>query len=357
MQYGSIIVYEGKRGRVLRIKYRDSNGRQVKETLGREADGWTHDRADAELCDRVAQVERLGFRKAARIGFAEYASAWFEMGPRRRGWRASTAAQYCSVHERLADYFGDWPLAKIRPFDIAQYVRDAEADFGPFAINRDISILHAIFKTAQREELISANPTDGAERPRLPPSADRSLRPEQVQPVDELLSGLERLVFRTLVLTGIRRSELLELRWPDVDLERNVLRVRKSKTDAGERSIAIAPTLANDLRAHHAARGVLARVTDRVFCTAQGCVYRPETFRAALKVALAAAGIETPLRPFHDLRHTAITLDAAAGSSEIAVMTRAGHRSMATTKRYLHLAGSTFAAEAAAVEERVFGSL
>jgi integrase len=52
----------------------------------------------------------------------------------------------------------------------------------------------------------------------------------------------------------------------------------------------------------------------------------------ALTAALAAAGVDKQPRAFHDLRHTAITNDAAAGSSPIAVMTKAGHSDMATTK-------------------------
>jgi hypothetical protein len=55
----------------------------------------------------------------------------------------------------------------------------------------------------------------------------------------------------------------------------------------------------------------------------------------------------------HDLRHTALTNLAATGASPIAVMATAGHRSMQTTKRYLHLAGVTFATDAAALERRL----
>jgi hypothetical protein len=62
------------------------------------------------------------------------------------------------------------------------------------------------------------------------------------------------------------------------------------------------------------------------------------------------------VRPFHDLRHSAITLDAASGASEIAVMTKAGHSSFATTRTYLHLAGTVFRDEAERMERMAFGS-
>jgi len=61
------------------------------------------------------------------------------------------------------------------------------------------------------------------------------------------------------------------------------------------------------------------------------------------------------VRPFHDLRHSAITLDAASGASEIAVMTKAGHSSFATTRTYLHLAGTVFRDEAERMERLALG--
>lgn len=55
------------------------------------------------------------------------------------------------------------------------------------------------------------------------------------------------------------------------------------------------------------------------------------------------------------MRHTALTNLAATGASPIAIMTTAGHRSMATTRGYLHLAGVVFNDEASALEQRLLG--
>ena len=72
---------------------------------------------------------------------------------------------------------------------------------------------------------------------------------------------------------------------------------------------------------------------------------------------MSAAEVEAgTMPPFHDLRHTAITHDAASGSSAIAVMAKAGHANMATTRRYLHLAGTVFRDEAERLEERLLGA-
>jgi integrase len=61
------------------------------------------------------------------------------------------------------------------------------------------------------------------------------------------------------------------------------------------------------------------------------------------------------VRPFHDLRHTAITNDAAAGANPVALMTKAGHSDMKTTRNYMHMAGVVFRDEADRLEQRLLG--
>ena len=70
--------------------------------------------------------------------------------------------------------------------------------------------------------------------------------------------------------------------------------------------------------------------------------------------ALERAGITDYVRPFHDGRHSAITNDAAAGNSGLAVMRRAGHSDFRVTQMYLDLAGVEFAEEAERAAARAF---
>ena len=134
-----------------------------------------------------------------------------------------------------------------------------------------------------------------------------------------------------------------------------MLRVRDSKSEDGIRSVALSTTLAEE-RWQHRRSTAFQGDDELVFCHPErGTTYRAETFKDALMDALATAGVNKRPRAFHDLRHTAITNDAAAGSSPIAVMTKAGHSDMKTTKRYMHLAGVVFRDEAAALERRLLG--
>jgi integrase len=347
-----VVHYPGKRGVVWRVKYRDADGRQVQETLGAERDGWTRKKAEAELRERLVRVERKGWRRPAQLTFAEYAVRWFEEGEQRRGWKPSTASQYVSIRRRLVETFGPMPLAAIRPRHVAAYVTALSKTRGPAVVNRDVAVLHAVLRSAFREELVERNPAEAAERPKLPRFRPQILEPREVGPIARAFTDEQaRVAFLVFVLTGVRRSELQRLRWRDIDLIENVLRVVDAKTESGIRAIAVTTTLAEALWQWRR-KTRFHRDDELVFTSTTGRTYRADKFREAFKTARAAAGVEKPLR-IHDLRHTALTNSAAAGASPIAIMTAAGHSSMSITKRYLHLAGVTFPDEAAALEKRL----
>ena len=361
MPSGSCVVrYEGKRGTVWRIKYADADGKQVMETVGAERDGVTRKRAESELRDRLVKVEKGRWRKPPPLTFRTASADWRLEQEVEKQWKPRTIAQYRSILARLNEWFEETRLAAIRPSDIVAYKAAMLEGYSGASVSRDLSILHSVFAWAVVTERVDRNPVEGVPHPRAAQRKGNALRPEQVQ---ALLRGFaeeqDRLVFLTLVLTGLRRSELQSLRWRDVDLIENRLRVVDSKTETGSRSIALSPALAEQLWQHRRASSYRADA-DRVYCHPRaGTVYRYETFAEALRGAYTAAGMPYPkgLRPFHDLRVTSITNDAIAGANPVALMTKAGHSSMATTRRYLRLAGVVFREEADALEQRLLGGL
>jgi integrase len=252
----AVIPYDGKRGRVWRVKYVDADGRQCMETIGAERDGVTRKQAEAELRDRLVKVDKGGWRKPAPLTFAGYARTWFEEGKQRRRWKPRTVLAYRRALVRLGvgfdgapdDRLGSVRLGSNRPRDVAEYVRLALADFSAKTVNLDLSVLHDVLRTARREELIDSNPAEGVERPKVERKRWRILEPAEVQRVTKAFTDERaRLAFLTLMLTGIRRFELQGLRWRDVDLIESALRIRESKSEEGERAIALSPTLAEAL--------------------------------------------------------------------------------------------------------------
>jgi integrase len=347
----AVIRYHGKRGVVWRIKYRDSTGQQVMETVGAERDGVTEKKAEAELRERLVRVERKGYRRPQRLTFGAYADDWFEECQRRRGWKPGTVVTYRNVIGHLKDELGPMTLGSIRPRDIAGYTRQALDRFSAKTVQLHMNVVFDVFKSAKAEELVDANPVDGAERPKVTRRRWRILQPTEFGPVLNAFADEQaRTMFLMLMLTGLRRFELLQLRWRDISLVENVLRVVESKSEEGERTIALSPILVDALasrfqRTAYKADGSL------VFCHPErGTRLRPEWYADEFRAALKAAGITDYIRPFHDSRHASLTNGAAAGEPPLALMARAGHRSMSTTKQYLHLAGVVFRQEADALE-------
>jgi len=326
------------------------------ETLGPEREGWDRRKAEAELRERLVRVERKAYRRPKPTTFRSYRETWFEEGRTRRRWAPRTVIQYRSILKRLGEHFDPFPLGEIRPRHVAEYVSAKAGELEASTVSRDLSILHDLFASAMREELVDANPAASAEHPKKARRRWRILEPVEVGRVLAAFTDEQaRVVFLTLVLTGIRRHELQGLRWKDIDLLDGVLRVRKSKTEEGERAIALPARLLDALSAHYG-RTAYKGDDERVFChTVKGCRYSEKMWAETFRQALRAAGITDYVRPFHDLRHTALTNEAATGSSPIALMTKAGHSDMKTTRVYLHLAGTVFRDEAAALETRLLG--
>src|SRR5207248_41153 len=118
----------------------------------------------------------------------------------------------------------------IGPRDVAAYIAKQTADFEGSTVGRDVDLLFDVFKTAKREELVDSNPVEGAERPKQSRGRWRILTPVEVGLVLRAFSDEQaRTIFLALVLTGIRRNEMQQLRHRDVDLVENVLRVCDSK--------------------------------------------------------------------------------------------------------------------------------
>jgi integrase len=240
---------------------------------------------------------------------------------------------YRFVRARLVEEFGPMPLASIRPRHVAEFA--SKSKHGASTVGRDLALLHAILDSAEREELIDSNPARRIERPKLPRRRWRLLAPAEVPVVARAFTDERaRRVFLTLMLTGLRRSEVERLRWRDLDLLEGTLRVVESKSEEGERLVALPPTLQKELADHYATAAFRAD-SDYVFGHPQrgtrldGSKWYPQQFRKAL----TAAGISDYIRPFHDARHASLTNLAATGASPLVVMATAGHRSMATTRR------------------------
>lgn len=380
----AIIKYSGKRGTVFRIKYRDATGRQVQETLGKASDGWTRRKAEAALRARLVEIEREGYRRPEPKTFASFAREWLATYPEAKELKRSTVEGYRLIIEKhLRPAFGPSKLGAIDAEALGRYLTvKRQRGLAPRTLNRHLNLLNAMLTAALRRGLIRSNPVPSVDRPREPRRRWRILSPAEIGRVerafDELIadaSGEERawreqarVIWLVLIGAGLRRGELLGLRWRAVHLadpDGAFLRIAETfvragidtpKSDAGERTVALGGRLASELFDHRG-RTAFAGDDERVFCSpTKGTPFDVARYATTFRLALTKAGITDYVRPFHDGRHTSITNAAAAGTPPAALMARAGHSDFKTTQGYIDLAGETFRTEAERLERRLWGS-
>jgi integrase len=168
-----------------------------------------------------------------------------------------------------------------------------------------------------------------------------------------------RLIFVSLEKLGVRISELRGIRWQDIDFQESTVRITKSKSAKGIRTLYVVPELLAEWEAWRQVTPY-AHDEDFLFTNSTGTSYRPDRkkgYYAAFHRACRKIGIEEHVRPGHDVRATFITEAIKSGASAPAVMYMAGHESFATTKLYADLADHDFEEEMRKVAERRSGGL
>lgn len=176
-----------------------------------------------------------------------------------------------------------------------------------------------------------------------------------------------RRLFLRHLGAGLRRGEAAGLRWRAVflaDPGGACFRVEETwvrnatdspKSEAGRRTIDLGRRLAEELWEHRQ-WSAFDGDDDYVLPNPRtGHPFDATRYAGLMADARARAGIDDYVRPSHDLRHSSITNSARAGSLPEALMTRSGHSSYATTRRYINLAGARFQEEAERLERRLWG--
>ena len=265
------------------------------------------------------------------------------------GLKRSTLSDYESyLRVHLVPFFAGRPLGTVDVELIEAFMaaKRAERKAAKSIVNY-LGLLSAIYAHACRRGWCAKNPVADVEKPRHGRDPDiRFLSLEELEALlsavpDTELGATERVVYLAAGLSGMRRGELLALRWQDVDWTAGLLRVRRNyargefgtpKSRRSSRVIPLAKRLHDELRAHQEGSAYTGEL-DLVFChPANGEVLDPSRLYKHFKAAAACAGLR-PVR-FHDLRHTFGTRMAAAGAPLRAVQEWMGHSDYRTTSLY-----------------------
>ena len=224
-----VLRYQSARGVVWRVKYRDADDKQVMETLGREADGWTRRKAERALGAKLDAVER-GMRKPRRRTFADLADEFVAVALSAKPRKKSTLVDYkAAIRNHLRPAFGEDDLGALsrRPESFERYAADQLAEGrSAKSVRNDLVLLGLMFKTARRWRWVSENPLELVDPPPLPDSETETLSAADVASVLKAYRELEatseeaerpwyaaaRRMTTVALSTGLRRGELLGLR-------------------------------------------------------------------------------------------------------------------------------------------------
>lgn len=282
-------------------------------------------------------------RKAMTL--EQYAERWLEA----RRIEARTRAHYRALLDRqLLPQLGAVPLRHITPDLVREWYATTALDT-PTLRSHAYGLLRTILGQALRDELIRSNPCHirGAGNTKRV----HKIKPATLAELETIVSALpERYRVMALLASwcGLRFGELAELRRGDVNTKAGILHVRrgvvrvngdtvvkKPKSDAGIRDVAIPPHLLPLVREHllkHAEAG-----KDGLLFPARGGGHlAPSSLYRVFYRAREAAG--RPDLRWHDLRHTGAVLAASTGATLAELMGRLGHSTPGAALRYQHTA-------------------
>lgn len=249
-----------------------------------------------------------------------------EVSPQKRGGEIERIRLTCLERDPLA-------LVRVRRLssaDIAEFRdRRVKAVSGE-TVRRELALLHSLLETAKTDWGVPlfVNPASSIKKPAPSPARERRLTGDEITRLESAVRASRNDAFRDAVAfaveTAMRRSELLSLRWSNVDLAEGIARLSRGK-NGHSRNVPLSPN----------ARSILAKRERSKSCDGHVFDLTPNAVRLAWQRLTRRAGI-TNLH-FHDLRHEAISRFFERGLSVPEVALISGHRDVRMLFRYTHL--------------------
>ena len=317
----------------------------------------TKQEATRKRNEMLRELERGTLATGPQRKLGEYVTDWLE-NVHKSQLRLGAYLNYKKHVKLIVDNLGDIWLQKLTAQQVQNFLSKRLSDgVSPKYVRETRAVLNLALSNAVKWGYLSRNVCDLVARPRVPKHEMVPLTLEQAQRFKEYIRGhrLEVLII-TAVVTGMRRGELLSLRWSDIDFKRQILQVTHTvdrftghgyvqgepKSDAGLRSIRFPDFLLDMLKEHHKAqleqKSQREKWEDRdlVFPNSRGGYLHPNHMGEAFKKLLEEARL--PLIRFHDLRHSAATILLSMGVNIKVIQELLGHSDIAITLRvYGHL--------------------
>jgi integrase len=358
----------------------DAAGKRIQKSKG----GFpTKREAQDYLTAALADLNSGTYTEPTKLRLGQYLTErWLPMT--RASLRESTWDSYRrNIELHILPELGGIPLQKLTADRLDRFYaeklaggrRDGRQEgLSPKTVRHLHTILHKALRDAERKSLVVRNVASAADPPKLRASEMKTWTGTELRTFLDAIAG-HRLAaaFVVLATTGMRRGEVLGLRWADVDFRAARLAVQQTivsvaytvttstpKTNRGKRSIALDQTTVAALQEHrHLQRSERLAVgseytdPDLVFAREDGRPLHPDYFSQLFDRTVTKLGL--PRIRLHDLRHTYATLGLAAGVPTKVISDRLGHATTSFTEDiYMHAIPAMQERAAAQVADLIF---
>lgn len=270
--------------------------------------------------------------------FSTIAEEYMEYSKANNASTTSKIKKY-RIRAHLIPYFGDNLLSRITHQMIDNYksIRLKEGA-APKTVNHELTCLSHIFTMAVRWGYMDRNVVSSVERMKCPQIPRRTLSQEEISVLLNSITEPHLLpIVMTALHTGMRKSELLHLKWIDVDFNQQTITIQ-AKDDwhtknYKSRTLQITPALYKALIDHREDQIGIGNQSEYVF------TYNGQRIRCGVDDSLETATKKAGLKgvTLHTLRHTFASQLVMAGVPLKDVQELMGHRSFETTLQYVHL--------------------
>jgi integrase len=368
------------RGHIIK-RYKDSYSivlnLGIDPSTGKRKQQWvsvkgTKKEAEKRLSELLHQLDNGIIMKPSKTTVKEFLERWLKDYQPNLSPRGYERYQGIIVGH-LIPKLGNIALTQLKPEHLQKhYTMIQSAGLSPRTVRYHHAVIHVALKTAVRWGLLARNPADAVTVPRVRRNEMQTWSEYEVEQfLNEAKVSPYYALFYTALFTGMRRSELLGLKWEDIDLLLGQIYVSRGlhqlkdgtyiftepKSAKSRRMIALPPSAILLLKEHYE-KQALDRImmdkplheSDLVFGTPEGKPLRPNTVTRAWESLAGHAGLKV-IR-LHDARHTHASIMLKQGIHPKIVQERLGHSSIQMTlDTYSHVTPGLQEAAAARFDE------
>lgn len=313
----------------------------------------TKKEAELNMAKIINEIEEGMLLLPAEITLRDYLNMWIDK--RRNKLSPSTISGYLSIiRNHLIPELGFVRLKDLKPYLLDDYYEiKLETLSGTTVLHHHRLLNKAMVDAMKKYRVISRNPLDGVEAPRAQRYKANVLDKDEIGLLFKALEGHSlELYIKVMLFLGLRRGELLGLKWEDIDYDKKTITINNNlirggddgtevilttpKTEGSNRTIVLSYNIINIFNKHELIQkelklkqGLIYKDKDFIFCNEDGSNINPASFSKRFGEFIKEKNLKS-IR-LHDLRHTNATMMLLSDVPAKVASERLGHSNVSIT--------------------------